>query len=45
MELKDFKVGKLENMELLEAQGMLTSFLKYLNTESENLKRLEIEKS
>lgn len=45
MELKDFKVKQLENMELLESQGMLASFLKYLNSESENLKRLEIEKS
>ena len=45
MELKDFKAKQLENMELIEAQGILTSFLKYLNSESENLKRLEIEKS
>ena len=45
MEVKDFKVSKLENNELLEAQNMVAAFLKYLGSESEGLKRLEAEKS
>ena len=40
MEAKDLKASKL-----LEAQSAVAGFLKYLNSEYENLKRLEAEKS
>ena len=45
MEAKDLKVSKLKNQELLEAQTSVAVFLKYLNSEYENLKKLEADKS
>lgn len=45
METKDLKVSKMENGELLEAQNMITGFLKILNSEYENLKKMEADKS
>lgn len=45
MEAKDLKVSKLEKDELLEGQSMVSGFLKYLNSELENVKRMEADKS
>lgn len=45
MEAKDFKVSSFKNDELLEAQSMISGFLKYLNSEFENIKKLEADKS
>lgn len=43
METKDLKISKMKNEELLEAQNMVSAFLKYLNSEYEGVKRLEAE--
>ena len=45
MEAKDLKVSKFQNDELLEAQNMVSGFLKYLNSEFENIKKMEADKS
>ena len=45
MEIKNIKVSKLENDELLDAQKQLQSFLKFLETEYETVKKLEEENS
>lgn len=45
MELKDIKVSKLENKELLEVQKQVESFLKFLNAEYDTVKKLEEENS
>jgi len=45
LEIKNIKVSKLENDELLDAQKQLQSFLKFLETEYETVKKLEEENS
>lgn len=45
MELKNIKTSKLENDELLEVQKQVQSFLKFLDSENETVKRLEEENS
>lgn len=45
MEDNDLKISKMKNHELLEAQNTVAAFLKYLNSEYENLKRMEAENS
>ena len=45
MEIKNIKTSKLENKELLEVQKQVESFLKFLNTENDTVKKLEEENS
>ena len=45
MEIKDIKISKLENNELLDAQKQIQSFLKFLDSEKEAIKKLEEENS
>lgn len=45
MEIKNIKTSKLENDELLDVQKQVQSFLKFLNTEYETVKKLEEENS
>jgi len=45
LEIKNIKVSKLENDELLDAQKQLQSFLKFLESEYETVKKLEEENS
>ena len=45
MEIKSIKVSKLENDELLDVQKQIQSFLKFLDSENETVKKLEEEKS
>ena len=45
MEIKNIKTSKLENDELLDVQKQVQSFLKFLDSENETVKKLEEEKS
>ena len=45
MEIKNIKTSKLDNKELLEVQKQVESFLKFLNSEYDNVKKLEEENS
>ena len=45
MEIKNVKVSKLEDDELLDVQKQIQSFLKFLETEYETVKKLEEENS
>lgn len=45
MDIKNIKTGKLENKELLDVQKQVESFLKFLNTEYDTVKKLEEENS
>lgn len=45
MEIKSIKTSKLENDELLDVQKQIQSFLKFLDSEHETVKKLEEENS
>ena len=45
MEVKNIKTSKLENDELLDVQKQIQSFLKFLDSEHETVKKLEEENS
>ena len=45
MEIKIVKVSKLENKELLDVKKQVESFLKFLNSEYDTVKKLEEENS
>ena len=45
MEIKSIKTSKLENDELLDVQKQIQSFLKFLDSENETVKKLEEENS
>ena len=45
MEIKNVKVSKLENKELLDVTKQVESFLKFLNSEYDTVKKLEEENS
>ena len=45
LEIKNIKTSKLENKELLDVQKQIESFLKFLNTEYDTVKKLEEENS
>lgn len=45
MEIKSIKTSKLENDELLDVQKQIQSFLKFLDSEYETVKKLEEENS
>ena len=45
MEIKNIKTSKLENDELLDEQKQIQSFLKFLDSEYETVKKLEEENS
>ena len=45
MEIKSIKASKLENHELLDVQKQIQSFLKFLDSEYETVKKLEEENS
>lgn len=45
MEIKNIKTSKLENDELLDVQKQIQSFLKFLESEYDNVKKLEEENS
>lgn len=45
MEIKNIKTSKLENNELLDVQKQIQSFLKFLDSEYETVKKLEEENS
>lgn len=45
MEIKNVKVSKLENKELLDVKKQVESFLKFLNNEYDTVKKLEEENS
>lgn len=45
MDIKNIKTDKLENKELLDVQKQVESFLKFLNTEYDTVKKLEEENS
>lgn len=45
MELKDFKITKLNDDELLSAQHEIDSFIKFLENELGSAKKMEEEKS
>ena len=45
MEIKNIKISKLENDELLNVQKQVESFLKFLDAEYETVKKLEEENS
>ena len=45
MEIKNIRTEKLENDELLDVQKQIQSFLKFLETEYETVKKLEEENS
>ena len=45
MELKNIKTSKFENDELLNIQKQVESFLKFLESEYETVKKLEEENS
>ena len=45
LEIKSIKVSKLENDEILNVQKQVESFLKFLNSEYETVKKLEEENS
>ena len=45
MEIKNIKTSKLENAELLDVQKQVQSFLKFLESEYDTVKKLEEENS
>ena len=45
MEIKNVKVSKLENKELLDVKKQVESFLNFLNSEYDTVKKLEEENS
>ena len=45
MEIKNVKVSKLENKELLDVKKQVESFLKFLNSEYDTVKKLGEENS
>ena len=45
LEIKNVKTDKLENAEILDVQKQIQSFLKFLDTEYETVKKLEEENS
>ena len=45
MEIKNVKVSKLENKELIDVKKQVESFLKFLNSEYDTVKKLEEENS
>ena len=45
MEIKNIKTSQLDNKELLEVQKQIESFLKFLNSEYDTVKKLEEENS
>ena len=45
MEIKNVKVSKLENKELLDVKKQVESILKFLNSEYDTVKKLEEENS
>ena len=45
MEIKDIKTSKLDNKEILDVQKQVESFLKFLNSEHDTVKKLEEEKA
>jgi len=45
VEIKNIKTSKLENKELLDVQKQVESFLKFLNSEYDTVKKLEEENS
>ena len=45
MEIKNVKTEKLEDDEILNVQKQVESFLKFLNTEQDTVKKLEEENS
>jgi len=45
LEIKNIKTSKLENDELLNVQKQVQSFLKFLESENEAVKKLEEENS
>ena len=45
LEIKNIKTSKLENDELLDVQKQIQSFLKFLDSEYETVKKLEEENS
>ena len=45
MEIKSIRTSKLENDELLDVQKQIQSFLKFLDSEYETVKKLEEENS
>ena len=45
LEIKSIKTSKLENDELLDVQKQIQSFLKFLDSEYETVKKLEEENS
>lgn len=45
MEIKNVKVSKLENKELLDVKKQVESFFKFLNSEYDTVKKLEEENS
>lgn len=45
LEIKNINTSELENNELLDVQKQIQSFLKFLDSEYENIKKLEEENS
>ena len=45
MEIKNIKTSNFDNKELLEVQKQIESFLKFLNSEYDTVKKLEEENS
>lgn len=45
LEIKNVKLSKLENAELLNVQKQVQSFIKFLDTEYETVKKMEEENS
>jgi len=45
LEIKNIKTSKLENAELLDVQKQVQSFLKFLESEYDTVKKLEEENS
>jgi len=45
LEIKNVKTEKLEDDEILNVQKQVESFLKFLNSEQDNIKKLEEENS
>ena len=45
LDIKNIKTSKLDNKELLDVKKQVESFLKFLNTEYDTVKKLEEENS
>lgn len=45
MEIKSIKVSKLDNKEILDIEKQVESFLKFLTSEHDTVKKLEEEKA